>query len=296
MFAALAKKAATFASGVGTSIAQELVNGVKLVLDQGHISNVKNGGFTLALKGSLLDTGYSNSTIEFLEPVNISWEGHRLAFMTLPTINTIGGRGVPDWQISTEVTIVDVERFAEFTKHIVHHPEFTWVITASRLRVSAFGATFDDVTLDKTVVLKAFNKLSEATLLDVKLTEAAEGSIVEGKLQLRSPAQLAVTLDWVEFALSYEDNVIGTLVCQNLLLPVETELIARISGALETSAASSEARRTFIAKCDANEDIPLMLRCRSIRHDANSAPVSWITFGFETLDIVAHSRYLILLA
>ncbi|EIW82891.1 hypothetical protein CONPUDRAFT_151949 [Coniophora puteana RWD-64-598 SS2] len=69
MFTALAKKAATFASGVGTSIAQELVNGVKLILDQGHISNVKNGGFTLALKGSLLDTGYSNSTIEFLEPV-----------------------------------------------------------------------------------------------------------------------------------------------------------------------------------------------------------------------------------
>lgn len=118
-----------------------------------------DNGFTVALKGSLLNAGPFDASIEFPHGLDVIFAGNKIASLALPPICTSGGAGVPDLETTAILTISDQGRFTDFATYILLQPSFTWTVTTDRLRVKALGTIFDNVVLSKNVSFSAFNGL-----------------------------------------------------------------------------------------------------------------------------------------
>lgn len=92
----------------------------------GSITGVTNQGFDVALTGSLLNAGPFDASIEFPEPVDVIWEGNKIAEITLPAICSTGSAGVPNLQTTANLVITDKGRFTDFAAFILLNPGFTW--------------------------------------------------------------------------------------------------------------------------------------------------------------------------
>jgi len=71
---------------VAPPVVQSLVDGAQLKFTQANITNLSNGGFDLALLGSLTNIGPLDAKISFPAPVVITWQGHNIATISLPPV------------------------------------------------------------------------------------------------------------------------------------------------------------------------------------------------------------------
>lgn len=60
-------------------------------------------------------------------------------------------------------------RFTDFATFLLHNPSFEWTIHTDKLRVTALGTIFDNVSLSKSISFKAFNNLPGVTISNFKL-------------------------------------------------------------------------------------------------------------------------------
>lgn len=129
---------------IGKSIVSNIVTGAQLSFSAGMVTNVTDHGFTVALKGSLLNVGPFDALIEFPQGVNVIWQGNQIATIALPPICSSGGSGVLTLETTGILAITDQNRFTEFAAYILLNPSFEWTITTNNLRVLALGTIFDD--------------------------------------------------------------------------------------------------------------------------------------------------------
>lgn len=82
-------------------------------------------------------------------------------------------------------------RFTEFATYLLHNPSFDWTISTNKLRVTALGTIFDNVKLEKTITLKAFNGLPGVTISNFQLPsdDPAGGIHIETDSAIPSPAR-----------------------------------------------------------------------------------------------------------
>ncbi|KAF9264250.1 hypothetical protein L218DRAFT_258531 [Marasmius fiardii PR-910] len=284
---ALTDETALFLIGaVAGPVTQHLVDGAQLAFKEATITGITNDGFDLALKGSLTGTGPLDAQITFTEPLVVNWQGSDIATVTLPPVCAAANSGVPDYETTGHLTITDQGRFTEFATFLLHNPSFDWTISTPKLRVSALGTIFDNVSLQKTVTFKAFNNLPGVTISNFQLPsdDPAGGIHVETDSLIPSPAQLGIDLGTVSFTASFEGTVIGPLSASSLVLAPESETKTHLSGRIITQSGSDlDTIGKLFSEFLAGQNLTLSVTGDSVQPSGSSEPVTWLSDAFKTL-------------
>ena len=96
---------------VAPPVVQSLVDGAQLKFTQANITNLSNGGFDLALLGSLTNIGPLDAKISFPAPVVITWQGHNIATISLPPVCAAANSGVPNYAPKATLQITDSNQY-----------------------------------------------------------------------------------------------------------------------------------------------------------------------------------------
>ncbi|KAI6135778.1 hypothetical protein EV401DRAFT_1898270 [Pisolithus croceorrhizus] len=271
---------------VAAPIAQELVNNASLSFSEANITNISNDGFDLSLQGSLTNVGPLDALIEFVKPVVVTWQGYDIATISLPPVCAAANTGVPNYQTSGKLTITDQARFTAYATHILHNPSFEWTISTSQLRVTALGTIFDDVSLNKTISLRAFDNLSGITISNFQLPsdDPAGGITIITDSLISSPAQLGIDLGTVEFQAYFQDTLIGPLSADDLILAPESRTTTLLSGHMipQSGNALTMVGKLFSEYLGAN-NITLSIKGSSAQPTGSSTVVAWLDTAFKTL-------------
>lgn len=105
------KTALYLIGAVAGPVAQHLVDGSVLAFSEANITNISDGGFDLSLRGSLTDVGPLDANIEFVEPLAVTWQGHNIATIALPSVCAAANTGVPDYETQARLTITNLDQY-----------------------------------------------------------------------------------------------------------------------------------------------------------------------------------------
>ncbi|KAI6121372.1 hypothetical protein F5141DRAFT_1186618 [Pisolithus sp. B1] len=252
---------------VAAPIARELVNNASLSFSEANITNISNDGFDL-------------------NECSVTWQGYDIATISLPPVCAAANTGVPDYQTSGKLTITDQARFTAYATYILHNPSFEWTISTSQLRVTALGTIFDDVSLTKTISLRAFDNLSGITIFNFQLpsNDPAGGITIITNSLIPSPAQLGIDLGTVEFLAYFQDTLIGPLSADDLILAPESQTTTLLSGHMipQSGNALTVVGKLFSEYLGAN-NITLSIKGSSAQPTGSSTLVAWLDTAFKTL-------------
>lgn len=83
-------------------------------------------------------------------------------------------------------------RFTEFATFLLHNPSFDWTISTMKLKLTALGTIFDNVSLTKTVSFKALNGLPGVTISNFQMPsdDPAGGIHIETDASIPSSARM----------------------------------------------------------------------------------------------------------
>lgn len=94
---------------VGRPIVQKLVDQATLSFSAGNITGVTDFGFSVALSGSLGNTGPFDALIQTPEPgITVTWEGRDIAVIILQDICAFADISVPQLETMAQLTITDL--------------------------------------------------------------------------------------------------------------------------------------------------------------------------------------------
>ncbi|KAI0305626.1 hypothetical protein B0F90DRAFT_1815219 [Multifurca ochricompacta] len=276
---------------VAPPIVQTLVDGANLTFSAANITNLSDGGFDLALQGALTNVGPLDALIEFEEPVtglaSVTWQGHDVATISLPSICATANAGVPDYRTNAHLTITDEGQFTAFATFLLHNPSFTWTIHTNKLRVTALGTIFYGVSLSKDVAFKAFNGFPGVTISNFQLPsdDPAGGIHIETDSLIPSPAQLGIDLGTVGFQASFEGTVIGPLSTTSLSLAPESVTTAHLSGRITPkSGGDLDTVGTLFAQFLSGQNQTLSVQGDFVQ-PPGAAAVRWLSGAFKTLTL-----------
>ncbi|KAF9222628.1 hypothetical protein BS17DRAFT_802839 [Gyrodon lividus] len=273
---------------VAAPVAQDLVTGANLSFFEANLTNISNDGFDLTLKGSLTNVGPLDALIEFVEPVTVTWQGHDIATISLPPVCAAANTGVPNYQAQGKLTITDQDQFTSFTTYLLHNPSFEWTISTSQLRLTALGTIFDNVSLTKTISLKAFNNLPGVTISNFQLPsdDPAGGITISTDSIIPSPAQLGIDMGTVTFQAYLDNTLIGPLTATDLVLPPEAQVTSHLSGRMiPQSGDGLTVLGQLFSEYLAADNITLSVKGESVQPTGASSPVTWLSDAFQTLTL-----------
>ncbi|KAJ6607775.1 hypothetical protein B0H10DRAFT_2227490 [Mycena sp. CBHHK59/15] len=282
-------KTALFLIGaVAGPIAQNLVDGSVLAFTEANITNISDDGFDLSLRGSLTNVGPLDALIAFPEPLSVVWQGADIAQIALPPVCAAANTGVPNYVTSARLTITDSAKFTDFATFLLHNPSFTWTVSTSKLRLTALGTIFDNVTLSKDISFKAFNGLPGVTISNFQLPsdDPAGGIHIETDVGIPSPAQLGIDLGTVSFTSFFKGTQVGPLVGTHLFLAPNAETGSHLSGRIIPQSGSDlDNIGVLFSEFLAGENITLTAQGDSVQPDGSSQPVAWLSTAFKTLSL-----------
>ncbi|KAI0773181.1 hypothetical protein BD413DRAFT_603560 [Trametes elegans] len=273
---------------VAPPIVQHLVDQANLTFNAANITNISDEGFDLALKGVLTGTGPLDAEIAFVEPVTVTWNGNNIASISLPPVCAGANGGVPDYQTSARLTITDSDRFTEFATFLLHNPSFEWTISTDKLRVTALGTIFDNVSLTKSISFKAFNNLPGVTISNFQLPsdDPAGGIHIETDSLIPSQSQLGIDLGTVNFEATFQSTTIGPLAGNDLFLAPSTETKLHLSGRMVPQSGDDlNTMGRLFSEFLAGKNQSLAVKGESVQPTGSSSPVQWLSTAFKTLTL-----------
>lgn len=193
-------------------------------------------------------------------------------------------------------------RFTAFATFLLHNPSFTWVISTDKLRVTALGTTFDNVSLTKNVTLKAFNGIPGVTISNFQLPsdDPAGGIHIETDSSIPSPArkytvitfhtdsyassELGIDLGTVTFNAFFRDVLIGPLSGNHLVLPPQSTVVEHLSGRIVPQSGSDlDTIGVLFSHYLAGDNQTLAVKGDSV--NPGDGEVTWLSNAFKTLEL-----------
>lgn len=96
---------------------QSIVNGSSMSMHQLNMTDATETGMKVSLTGGIDNAGIFPATIDFPEPIIVSWEGRQLGSMVMSSVKATGGKAsIVD---STTFSIIDKDAFSLFAKEMV---------------------------------------------------------------------------------------------------------------------------------------------------------------------------------
>ncbi|KAJ7782963.1 hypothetical protein B0H16DRAFT_1494883 [Mycena metata] len=282
------KTALYLIGAVAGPIAQLLVDQADLAFTEANLTNITNEGMDISLRGSLTNTGPLDALIEFPEPITIIWEGNAIGQLALPPICAGANAGVPDYVTSGHLTITDTDKFTTFATFLLHNPEFTWTVTTLKLRLTALGTVFDNVSFSKNVTLKGFNGLPGISLSNFQLPgdDPAGGIQLEVDTGIPSPAQIGIDLGSVAFTAFFMGTEVGPLTDSDLVLAPSSTTNTHLSGRIIPQSGDGLAHMgisfsTYLA----GDNQTLTVKGTSVMPPGATEPVTWLSTAFQSLTL-----------
>ncbi|KAF8557967.1 hypothetical protein OG21DRAFT_1504634 [Imleria badia] len=286
---AITDKTALYLIGaVAAPVAQDLVNGAVLAFTEANITNISNNGFDLALQGSMTNVGPLDALIEFVDPVTVNWQGNDIATISLPPVCAAANTGVPNYAAQGKLIITDQTQFTSFATYLLHNPSFDWTISTSSLRVTALGTIFDNVSLTKTITLKAFNNLPGVTISNFQLPsdDPAGGITISTDSLIPSPAQLGIDMGTVTFQAYFDNTLVGPLTATDLALPPEGQVTTHLAGRMVPQSGNGlNVIGQLFSEYLAADNITLSVTGESVQPTGASSSVTWLSDAFKTLTL-----------
>jgi hypothetical protein len=101
-------------------LVQSIVNHSEMSMSQLNMTDATETSMKVSLTGGISNAGIFPATIDFPEPIIVSWEGKQLGSMKMSSVKASGGgASIVD---STTFSIIDKEAFATFAKDMVSTP------------------------------------------------------------------------------------------------------------------------------------------------------------------------------
>ncbi|KAI0631497.1 hypothetical protein C8Q77DRAFT_1218963 [Trametes polyzona] len=286
---AITDKTALYLIGVvAPPIVQHLVDQANLTFDAANITDLSDDGFNLSLKGALTGTGPLDAEITFVEPVTVTWNGNDIAAIFLPSVCAGANDGVPNYETNARLSITDSEKFTEFATFLLHNPSFEWTIHTDKLRVTALGTIFDNVSLSKSISFKAFNNLPGVTISNFKLPsdDPAGGIHIETDSVIPSQSQLGIDLGTVNFEASFQGTTIGPLAGNNLFLAPMTDTTLHLSGRMVPQNGDDlNVMGKLFSDFLAGKNQSLSVKGESVQPTGSNGPVQWLSTAFKTVTL-----------
>ncbi|EIW52711.1 uncharacterized protein TRAVEDRAFT_134842 [Trametes versicolor FP-101664 SS1] len=273
---------------VAPPIVQSLVDQANLTFDAANITNLSDGGFDLSLKGALTGTGPLDAEITFVDPVTVTWNGNDIASIALPPVCAGANAGVPNYETNARLTITDSDKFTDFATFLLHNPSFEWTIHTDKLRVTALGTIFDNVSLSKSISFKAFNNLPGVAISNFKLPsdDPAGGIHIETESVIPSQSQLGIDLGTVNFEASFQGTTIGPLSGSNLFLAPMADTTLHLSGRMVPQSGDDlNTMGQLFSDFLAGKNQSLSVQGESVQPTGSDGPVQWLSTAFKTVTL-----------
>ncbi|KAL8277420.1 hypothetical protein RQP46_010142 [Phenoliferia psychrophenolica] len=262
---------------IGKTIVSHIVDGAVLASTGGNVTNLTDTGFTVSLAGSLTDA--------FPDGLDVIWEGHEIATISLPAICSSADTGVPALSTTAILTITDESRFEDFASFILlpGNTEFTWTVATDTLRVAALQTFFDNVSLSKNVTFLTFDGLPGDFPGD-----ASGGIELSVDTLIPSPSNLGIELGHTSFIASFEGEEVGPIDTYGLSLAPLATTTAHFNGTIihRSDAAGLASLGVLFSQFLAGENSTLQVTGVEVISPAQpDSPVKWLTSAFEKLTL-----------
>ncbi|KAF9992353.1 hypothetical protein BGZ80_006084 [Entomortierella chlamydospora] len=199
-------------------LVQVIVNGSTMSMTQLNMTDVSETSMKVSISGGIGNAGIFPATIEFPEPIIVSWEGHQLGSMNMASVKASGGTAsILD---STTFTIIDKDAFATFSKDMMSIESFTWTLT-STVQVRALGRTIRNVSLTKNLNMLGMNGFNKVTIDSFEMPGDAPnntGAYVRLVTSMNNPSPIGVKLGTMVLDLHYNGTYLGQVTSTEAVL------------------------------------------------------------------------------
>ncbi|KAF9108577.1 hypothetical protein BGX29_010183 [Mortierella sp. GBA35] len=198
-------------------LVQSIVNHSEMSMSQLNMTDASETSMRVSLTGGISNAGIFPATIEFPEPIIVSWEGRQLGSMKMSTVKASGGSAtIVD---STTFSIIDKEAFATFAKQMLTIEHFTWTLT-STVQVHAVGRVIKDISLKKELKMLGMNGFGKVTIDSFTMPGDAPGGGAYVRLvtSMNNPSPIGMVLGTMVLDMFYEGTFLGQVTARDAVL------------------------------------------------------------------------------
>ncbi|KAF9173783.1 hypothetical protein BGX21_007855 [Mortierella sp. AD011] len=213
-------------------VAQVIINGSNMSFKSVQITNPTNTSMTMAMDGTLGNTGPFSATIKFPEPIDVYYNDNLLGSMNLPDTKASGGKG--SLNAAATFSINDESAFGNFAADMMNKESFTWVLK-SKVTIVALGRTVPNLNLNKELVLAGMNGLPNVQILKFDLpSDAADGQGINMVIDtaLNNPSPIGVALGTLVLDISYNGTALGQVKATGASLAGGSQSILNLTGTM----------------------------------------------------------------
>ncbi|KAF9103461.1 hypothetical protein BGX27_010563 [Mortierella sp. AM989] len=213
-------------------LVQHIVDGSDMSMNQLNMTDVTENDMKVSISGGIGNAGIFPATIEFPEPIIVSWEGRKLGSMNMASVKASGGKAsILD---STTFSIIDKDAFATFSKEMMTIESFTWTLT-STVQVKAIGRTIKNVSLTKTLKMLGMNGFNKVVIDSFEMPGDAPnntGAYVRLITSMNNPSPIGVKLGTMVLDLSYDGTYLGQVTATEAILIGNSASPIKLEGTL----------------------------------------------------------------
>ncbi|KAF9103770.1 hypothetical protein BGX27_010386 [Mortierella sp. AM989] len=266
-------------------IAQLIINGSDMSFKSIQISNPTNNSLTMAMDGTLGNTGPFPATIKFPEPIEVYYKDVLLGSMSLPDTKASGGKGslnVPQ----AVLNINDESAFGSFAVDMMNNEKFTWVLK-SKVTIVALGRTVPNLNLNKDLELLGMSGFPNVQILKFDLpSDAAAGQGINMNIDtaLNNPSPIGVTLGTIVLDIAYNGTALGQVRANGANLAGSSQSVLNLTGLMypqttpENLATVSSLFSAYIGGLSSETTA----RGVSVLPDGINE-VTWLSFGLKSM-------------
>ncbi|KAF9973351.1 hypothetical protein BGZ73_003428 [Actinomortierella ambigua] len=267
-------------------IAQSIINHSTMSLYQLNMTEPTETGMKVSMSGGIGNAGIFSATIEFPEPIVVSWKDKRLGSMTMSSVSASGGKAtILD---STYFSISDVNAFSEFSKDMLNIKEFTWVLN-SKVTVKALGQTIKNLDLKKDLTMLGMNGFDQVRIDSFDLPGDApggEGARVRLVTSMHNPSPIGMTLGTIVLDMYYDGVSLGQVSANNAVLVGQSASPLVLEGILnrKTNQTELDIISTLMSNYLGGRVSITSAKGVSVKPDGVN-PVSWLSNGLTAMTL-----------
>ncbi|KAK3847341.1 MAG: hypothetical protein J3R72DRAFT_431184 [Linnemannia gamsii] len=266
-------------------LVQSIVNHSEMSMNQLNMTDATETSMKVSLTGGISNAGIFPATIEFPEPIIVSWEGKRLGSMKMSTVKASGGSAsIVD---STTFTIIDKEAFAVFAKDMLSIESFTWTLT-STVQVHAVGRVIKDINLTKELKMLGMNGFGKVTIDSFTMPGDAPGggAFVRLVTSMNNPSPIGMVLGTMVLDMFYQGTFLGQVTARNAVLVGGSPSPLILEGTLVRQTAQSDLDNVSVLMSNFLAGKVTMTSAKgvSVKPDGVN-DVSWLSNGLLALTL-----------
>ncbi|KAI8609680.1 hypothetical protein BC830DRAFT_1233172 [Chytriomyces sp. MP71] len=280
---------------IGPKIAQSSIDGSSLTLTSSSITGATNNSFLLQSTGNVGNAGGLAATLNFPQPVTVSWTNREKGAADLPLgtvqlspISVSGGNGAVS--LNTTFSVTNVDAMTQFSSYMINNGNFSWRLTGPA-SATAMGLTFNNLNMDKVVTLSGFNGLSGVTVLSFDASAGNGNNVnVSVTTQLVNPSSITMQLGTAFFNFVMGTGV-GTMSANNVtIVPGNNTLsmtgvllpasMSNTTNAVAATVSSLNERFQALFANAVNNVVPVQ-----VTGDHTSQPANWLNTAFKAMTL-----------